>query len=258
MGIVAVATGTIGAGYLALGNTNAALETEIAAARRESTQMVALQTENQRLASLAAELETLRHDDAEFARLAAQVAEVKQANAQKLRVAQSQPIITGSSTYTGEVAIGGRKLTVVGSVMLPDDEQALKDRIAQLNREGNALVQDYKALAEGAKNAPFGEAKLKADADAAAKMEEIWAKQRLVDQAKTQLAELQRQRGRAPATLGGNGTVTLSARPSMEEVNVSAGDPAANGPRPSSITVGGGTLTFRPAPSPSTGTAERQ
>jgi len=209
----------------------------------------------------------LRHDDAEFARLAAQVAEVKQANAQKQRVAQASAASSGGGryTFTGVTTVGGGKISVVsGTVRLPEDERALNEQIVQLNREGNALVKDYKALSEEAKNTASADAKLKTDADAAAKLEEIKAKQLSLQQVTAQLYDLQRQRGRtptAPQVALGNGeaettitsatgTMTFRAMPSPTAANAPTGEAVGHGAPESSISVGGGTMTFRPAPSP--------
>jgi outer membrane protein len=78
---------------------------------------------------------------------------------------------------------------------LKGDEQKAREQIEQLNSEGNALVEEYKATVEKAKNpALSNDAKTKAEAEAQGKLEEIQKKQNQVQsfQQQTQRAFQQR------------------------------------------------------------------
>lgn len=78
---------------------------------------------------------------------------------------------------------------------LKGDEQKAREQIEQLNKEGNALVEEYKASVEKAKNpALSNDAKGKAEEEAKAKLEDIQKKQNQVQsfQQQTQRAFQQR------------------------------------------------------------------
>jgi RNA polymerase sigma factor (sigma-70 family) len=141
-------------GYAVQANANTNLRREIASLRPEPQAIATLRTENQRLASLVAEVETLRRDDAELARLAQSVAEARKAGEETARLAR----------------------------LRENDQrkaQDVKAEIERMNREGNALVEDYKALMTRSKDLSLPEGD-RANAEAAAKLKiaAIQAKQR--------------------------------------------------------------------------------
>jgi DNA-binding Lrp family transcriptional regulator len=132
-----VVAGTVG--FISQATTNADLRREIAAQREAEKSVVALRDENRRLASVATEVEALRRDDAEYQRLAQRVAEAQKASAENTRLARQR-----------------------------DAAGELQARIDQLNREGNALVLEYKWLADRSMN-PALTASARAQAEMAAK-----------------------------------------------------------------------------------------
>jgi hypothetical protein len=150
---IAGAIGTAGViGFGIQAQTNANLRREIAALRPLPQAISALRTENQQLASVAAEIETLRRDDAEFKQLAQSVAEVQKAQAENARLVQ-----------------------------LREGERNVQAEIDRMNREGNALVEQFKTLTAQAKNTSLtAEERAQAEAAAKIKLEQIKAKQREV------------------------------------------------------------------------------
>jgi RNA polymerase sigma factor (sigma-70 family) len=166
MGITKLQVGIAGAvvivaatGYLLQAKTNAGLRREIAALRVQQTAVSSLRTENQRLATAAAEVEMLRRDDAELKQLAQDVAATSKLVAAQSRSAQARA-----------------------------GEQAAQAEIDRMNREGNALVLEYRALVERSRDPKLTpEERAAADAAAKQKLAAIQQKQREV-QAFTQNA----------------------------------------------------------------------
>jgi hypothetical protein len=152
--------------YVVQTEASAGLSREIAALHEQQKPIVALRAENQRLAVAAAEVEMLRHDDAELKQLAQTVTEIKQANTERARLAR---------IAQAQAEQDRRKKL--------EDEIKEMDRLAQaevdrMNKEGNALVVAYKALAAQAKDESLTpEARAQADAAAKAKLDEIKTKQ---------------------------------------------------------------------------------
>lgn len=147
-------------GYFAQAETNAGLRREIAALRGQQQDVAALRTENRQLASTAAEIELLRRDDAELQRLVQRGAEAKQVieeNARRMAEAEAR-------------AAQAKEL-----------QRSVQAEIDRMNREGNALVEEYKLLLEKSKDPSLtGESKAAAVAAAAEMMEAIRMKQREV------------------------------------------------------------------------------
>jgi chromosome segregation ATPase len=115
-----------------------------------------LRSENQQLAANVAEVELLRRDDAEFKQLDQKITEVRKANDERTRLARLQA--TQRST-----------------------DQNIQAEIDRMNREGNALVNQYKALvALGNDSKQTAEERAKSIAAATQKLAEIQAKQREV------------------------------------------------------------------------------
>lgn len=198
-------------GYVVQAETNASFRREIAAMREQPQVVATLRAENQSLAAAAAEVAVLRRDDAELKQLEQQAIEIKQANAESARVAQ--------------VRVQNRRKVL-------EDEFRERDRRAQveierMNREGNALVNEYKKLSAQAA-ALTREARVQADAVVKAKLEEIQRKQREVQdfiknvrQALSQSPEMIELRSLTPApggvepanptwSVGGPGKIELS------------------------------------------------
>jgi RNA polymerase sigma factor (sigma-70 family) len=139
-------------GYFLQAETNAGLRREIAEAQAQQAAVAALHAENRGLASAAAEVELLRRDDEELKRLAEAAVVAKKAveeNAKRL--------------------------------LARSNEQNARDQIDRMNREGNALVMEYKVLTEKSQD-PALSAEAKTDLQNAAqqKLEAIKAKQREV------------------------------------------------------------------------------
>jgi len=142
-----------GLGYAWQSRASADLRRELGELQQQQRAVAELRSENSRLAQNAAEVAALRHDDAEFKRLAQQVDDARRASAEKARVARAQ-----ANART--------------------DLQAEIDR---MNREGNALVIQYKALvAQGNDAKQSTEQRAIAMAAASQKLAEIQAKQREV------------------------------------------------------------------------------
>ena len=134
-------------------NTNAALRRELAALAPERAQLAALQQENAGLTAQAAEVVRLRRDDVEFQELGRQITELQENNARRTRLAEAR-------------AAQGKYV---------------QSEIDRLNREGNALVEQYKALSAQAKDtSASAERRSSAEAAAKLKLAEIQAKQREV------------------------------------------------------------------------------
>jgi RNA polymerase sigma factor (sigma-70 family) len=138
------------AGYWAQSRKNEQLRGEVHALQAEQRAMAATRVENGRLAAITSEIEDLRRDDAEFKQLAAKIAAAQQANSARVRAAQTA-----------------------------DRSRNVQAEIDRMNREGNALVEEYKALQSRAKSAslPAGE-RSQADLDVKLKLAAIQAKQR--------------------------------------------------------------------------------
>ncbi|MEO7413509.1 MAG: sigma-70 family RNA polymerase sigma factor [Opitutaceae bacterium] len=148
------------AGYFAQTETNENLRREIATLRAQQPDVAALRAENRQLASTATEIEMLRRDDAELQRLAQRGAEAKIAleeNARRIAEANAR------------------------AAQVKEVQQNVQAEIARMNREGNALVEEYKLLLEKSKDPSLtAESKTAAVADAAEKMKAIQMKQREV------------------------------------------------------------------------------
>lgn len=150
LGSVAVA-GVVG--YTWQTRANDALRRNVVELAGQQRSVALLRRENQVLAAHVAEIEALRHDDAEFKRLAQQVEEARKANEARTR----QAAAAQANTQNAQLEI---------------------DR---LNREGNALVNQYKALvALGNDASQTAEQRATTMAEASRKLAEIQAKQREV------------------------------------------------------------------------------
>lgn len=117
-GALALASGT---GYYLQAETNAGLRAEIAGLRAQQPELLALRAENQRLAAAAAEVEMLRRDDLEFQQLVQRGTDARKAMEEKARLAQAQ-----------------------------NQRHSVQAEIDRMNREGNALVESYQAIAKRA------------------------------------------------------------------------------------------------------------
>lgn len=81
------------------------------------------------------------------------------------------------------------------NVKLRGDEQKAQEQIDELNKEGNTLVEEYKASVEKAKNpALSSDAKTKAESEAQSKLEEIQKKQNQVQSFRNQTQRAFQQR----------------------------------------------------------------
>ena len=150
IGAVAVAGVT---GYVVQAETNATLRKEIGALQGQQEAMVALRAENRQLANVAAEVEVLRRDDAELKRLGEEVAEVKRTNEENAR-----------------------------KVRVRDAEQTARTEIERMNKEGNALVQEFQRLTQQSNDSSLSaEAREAARIAAQGKMVEVQAKKREID-----------------------------------------------------------------------------
>jgi RNA polymerase sigma factor (sigma-70 family) len=165
------AGGILGAGKLSLGiagalaaagvtayalqtKTNAALRSELVALRQQQQAVANLRSENRQLAANLAEVDSLRHDDAELKQLAQQVADLQKAAQERARLAQQRAAQQSADR----------------------DAQA---EIERMNREGNRLVEEFKALNAKSRDASLS-AEERAEAGKAARLKlgEIQAKQR--------------------------------------------------------------------------------
>lgn len=151
--------------YVVQGNTNARLGREIGTLAPTPQAAAALRAENQQLASAIAEVERLRYDDLELKQLEQRVAEVKKANEERTRVTQARTQDIRQQFYD----------------RIRADDARAQQEVERMNREGNILVNDYKALvAKSTDAAQSTEARAKADAAAKAKLETIKLKQQEV------------------------------------------------------------------------------
>lgn len=142
------------AGYVVQENNQSGLRAEIAALQDRQYAASALRAGNERLAAVMAEAELLRRDDAEFKQLAKTIEDARNVHAAKERLAR----LSASRLAT---------------------EQNVRDEIDRMNREGNALVGEYKALSARSKDGSLNEhERARADADAKLKLAAIQAKQR--------------------------------------------------------------------------------
>lgn len=156
VGITASIAAGGAAAFVVQHRANAELRAEISQVRTQQPMMAALRDENRKLNEIATEVEQLRRDDVEFKQLAESVGELKKANEEQARVARARQVqLTQSRDYQAEI-----------------------DR---MNREGNALVGQFKELAAKAKD-PALTAEQRAAAETASKLKlaEIQAKQREV------------------------------------------------------------------------------
>ena len=142
------------AGFVVQENTHSTLRSEIAALQETQYAASVLRAENDRLTAVVAEAESLRRDDAELKQLAKTIEEAREASAARKRQAQ----------------LNESRLAA---------EQNARNEIERMNREGNALVGEYKALTALSKDASLNEhERARADADAKLKLAAIQAKQR--------------------------------------------------------------------------------
>lgn len=156
IGIAAAIVAGGATGLILQSRANADLRAEIALVQPRALAIAALRDENRRLAAISSEVEELRADDAEFKRLEENIVQLKQANAERLRLAQAREAQQAQS------------------------KNAQAD-IERLNREGNALVEQFKALSTKARDLSLSQEERAATETAAkAKLEEIKAKQREV------------------------------------------------------------------------------
>ena len=208
------------------GKTNAALRQEIVALQSQQQAVVALRTENRQLAGVAAEVELLRQDDTELKQLAQRATEIKAANVENARLAQV-------STKNRANAL---------SAQIRDQDLLAQAEVDRMNREGNKLVDEYKALIARAKDGALtADERAQVDAASKTKFTEIQAKQKEVQAfieatrlaLGAQVAELQR--------LDPSGTLSTVPTNSRWSAGGSAGT-LKLGPSPSS----GGELTFKP------------
>jgi RNA polymerase sigma factor (sigma-70 family) len=150
IGIASAAALAVVTGSALQRNSNEELRREIAALRGQQPAIAALRAENQQLAGRIAEVEMLRRDDLELKDLAQKAAEAKKANEESLRLARDR-----------------------------DHKANAQAELDRLNREGNALVEEYKDLSEKSNNPSLSpEAKTVARAAAERKLDAIKLKMR--------------------------------------------------------------------------------
>lgn len=155
IGIATAVVAAGGAGLATQAKTNAELRREIAALRVEPHAITALHAANRRLASVAAEVELMRSDDADLTRLEQQVADAQRAVASRKGLADEARL-----------------------ARVRANEHAARAEIDRMNREGNALVKEYKALTARAKDSSLSDAEREsASAAGKLKLEVIRAKQ---------------------------------------------------------------------------------
>jgi len=170
MGIASALAVAGGAGYMLQAETNASLHREISAVHEQLQTVAALRAENQQLASAAAEIEALRQDDVELKQLEQRVAEIKQASAEAARLASIE------RARVAQTRARDRWKELQDA--LREKDQLAQAEVDRMNREGNKLVVEFKALSTQAKDETLTvEARTEAGAAAKAKMEEIKAKQ---------------------------------------------------------------------------------
>ena len=197
-------------GYLLQAKTNASLRREIAALQVQPTAVAALRAENQRLAATAAEVEVLRRDDAELKQLAQDVAATSKLVAAQSRAAQARA-----------------------------GEQSAQAEIDRMNREGNALVQDYKAFVERARDPRLTpEERAAAEAAAKEKFVAIQRKQRevqsFIQSARSLYPNLPARSGYVRLSESGNGSPSVPGTISARRPDLAAGQPSGSGRLPGS------------------------
>jgi len=130
------------------------LRAEITALQQRHHAAEGLRADNRRLAAVATEVEMLQRDDAEFKMLEQTIQQAQRANAEAARAAR----VNESRTVS---------------------EANARAEIERMNREGNALVNEYKVLTARTKDPALTDAlRAQADADAKLKLAAIQAKQR--------------------------------------------------------------------------------
>jgi hypothetical protein len=164
LGALAAVTAAGVTGYVVQAETNTALRRDIAAAQVAPSAVDTLRADNQRLAAAATEVEVLRGDDAELKRLGQQVDEVRQEQALRARQARQ-----------AQNAEPGRAEVLPRAQEMDKTATAEVDRIS---REGNQLVEEFKALQAGLQDPALTDAQRAMRQRAAdAKLEAIKAKQ---------------------------------------------------------------------------------
>lgn len=164
---IASAIAVVGAtDYIVQAETNADLRRDIVAAQEHQNVVAALRRENQRLASAAEEVEVLRRDDVELKQLAQNVAEAKKLSDENARRAQANRLDARQKELEEQFL---------------ERERNAQEELDRMNREGNALVIEFKRLSAQANDQSFtADARVQADAAAKVKLEEIQAKIREV------------------------------------------------------------------------------
>lgn len=235
---IAAAIAVAGAtGYVVQAETNAGLQRQIAALQEQRPAVAALRAENQQRASAAAEVEMLRRDDVELRQLEQRVVDIKAANVEKMRRANAS-------------ALNRRKEL--------EDEIREKDRLTQvevdrMNREGNKLVEEYKALSSRAKDGTItAEERAQAEAGSKAKLDEIRAKQREVQDFITNTRRVLSDRTAEMRRLfpdGGESTIVPLASAGRLELRRTLSNGVDDPPlkQSSSITSGGTVELWSPA-----------
>jgi hypothetical protein len=182
-GALAVAIGT---GYFLQPETNTRLRHEVAVAKAQQQPVATLRAENQQLASTVAETEKLRLDDVELKQLAQRAAEVKKANEEIALLARTrvQNPRNGLANQIGE------------------EDQLAQVEVERMNREGIALMKEYKEFAARAKDGSLpAETRAQAEAAAKTKLDEIKLKkdaiQAFIENTRRALAEQQTNLRRA-------------------------------------------------------------
>jgi RNA polymerase sigma factor (sigma-70 family) len=149
-GLVAAVVVSGGAAYYAQHRTHEELRRELLALGEPQRTLASLRVENRRLADVAAEIESLRRDDTEFKQLAEKIAAVQRVNSERAR-----------------------------SALVADRSRSVRAEIERMNLEGNALVEQFKALNTRAKDTSLSAAeRTQAEGATKLKLAEIQAKQR--------------------------------------------------------------------------------
>jgi RNA polymerase sigma factor (sigma-70 family) len=232
-----------GAGtYVWQAQTNAGLRREITAMQEQRPAIAALRLENQRLAAVAAEVAMLQRDDLELKELAVRAAEIKRANEENVRVAR--------------LRAQNRRQEL--EAWLREQDRLAQAEVDRMNREGNALVEQFKKLSSQAKDAQLAaDLRTRADAAAKVKLEEIQAKQREIkvylEETRRVLSERQAELRRIAAIDGGPAEppgafgakerleLQLRAREIEARRSTRTANPPADDPPPAN-----GTLILRP------------
>jgi RNA polymerase sigma factor (sigma-70 family) len=118
VGIVAALALAGVAGYVSQARVTGDLRRELATGQNQPREIAALRTENRGLADALTEVEALRRDDAELKQLAEEAVGLKKRSEDAQRVNQART----------------------------DNRQRIQSELERINREGIALVQEYKAL----------------------------------------------------------------------------------------------------------------